>query len=159
MISKDPGRSRTPSALRVAIVDSDALSRHQLRMSLAAEGDIELVGEAPDASTGIELVRDQRPHLVLIELALPDRSGGDAMREILAMSPETRVIMLAAQADERTQLQTLRAGAAGFLLKPLALESLPRVLRGVRAGEAAVSRALATRLLEEVRAREIQDRS
>jgi DNA-binding NarL/FixJ family response regulator len=128
-------------------------------MRLAVEGNIELVGEAPDASTGIELVREQRPHLVLIELALPDRSGNDAMREILAISPETSVIMLASGADEATQLQTLRAGAAGFLLKPLALEALPRVLRGVQAGEAAVSRALALRLLEEVRARESQDRS
>jgi two-component system NarL family response regulator len=140
--------------LAVAIVDGDALLRHALRMRLAVEDDIELVGEAPDASTGIELVRDQRPDLVLIELALPDRSGSDAMREILTISPETRVIMLAVEADETTQLQALRAGAAGFLLKSIDLDVLPRVLRGVRAGEAAVSRALAMHLLEEVRSRE-----
>jgi DNA-binding NarL/FixJ family response regulator len=140
--------------LTVAIVDSDPLLRHSLRMRLAAEKDIELVGEAADASTGIELVRDQRPDLVLIELALPDRSGTDAMREILIISPSTRVIMLAVETDETTQLQALQAGAAGFLLKSIDLDVLPRVLRGVRAGEAAVSRALATRLLEEVRTRE-----
>lgn len=140
--------------LTVAIVDPNPLSRHAWRMRLAAESDIELVGEAADASTGIELIRDQRPELVLIESALPDRSGTDAMREILAISPQTRVIMLAADADETTQLRALEAGAAGFLLKSLDLDVLPRVLRGVRAGEAAISRALATRLLEEVRARE-----
>ena len=123
-------------------------------MRLATEDDIELVGEAPDASTGIELVRDQRPDLVLVELLLPDRSGTDAMREILTISPETRVIMLAAAADETTQLQALRAGAAGFLLKSIDLDILPRVLRGVRAGEAAVSRSVAMRLAEEVQARE-----
>ena len=123
-------------------------------MRLAAEGDIELVGEAPDASTGIELVRDQRPDLVLLELALPDRSGSDAMREILTISPEVRVIMLAAEADETTQLQALQAGAAGFLLKSIDLDILPRVLRGVREGEAAVSRLVAMRLVEEVQARE-----
>ena len=123
-------------------------------MRLAAEVDIELVGEAPDASNGIELVRDQRPDVVLIELALPDRSGTDAMREILAISPEIRVIMLAADADETTQLQALQAGAAGFLLKSIDLDILPRVLRGVRAGEAAVSRSIAMRLVEEVQARE-----
>jgi DNA-binding NarL/FixJ family response regulator len=138
----------------VAIVDPDPLLRHSVRMRLAAENDLDLVGEAADASTGIELVRDQRPDLVLIELALPDRSGTDAMREILAISPETGVILLAAEADETTQLQALEAGAAGFLLKSFDLDALPRVLRGVRAGEAAVSRALAMRLLEEVRARE-----
>jgi DNA-binding NarL/FixJ family response regulator len=123
-------------------------------MRLAAESDIELVGEAPDASTGIELVRDERPDLVLIDLALPDRSGRDAMREILTISPEIRVIILAADADETTQLQMLRAGAAGFLLKSIDLDILPRVLRGVRAGEAAVTRSLAMRLVEEVQARE-----
>ena len=122
-------------------------------MRLAAEGDIELVGAAADASTGIELVRDQRPDLVLIELALPDRSGSDAMREILTISPEIGVIMLAADADETTQLQALQAGAAGFLLKSIDLDILPRVLRGVRAGEAAVSRSVAMRLVEEVQAR------
>jgi DNA-binding NarL/FixJ family response regulator len=123
-------------------------------MRLAAEDDIGLVGEAPDASTGIELVRDQRPDLVLIELELRDRSGTDAMREILTISPEIRVIMLAADADETTQLQALQAGAAGFLLKSIDLDILPRVLRGVRAGEAAVSRSVAMRLVEEVQARE-----
>jgi DNA-binding NarL/FixJ family response regulator len=135
-------------------VDDDPLFRHALRMRLAAEDDIELVGEAPDASTGLELVRDHRPDLVLIELALPDRSGSDAIREILTISPGTRVIMLAAAADEPTQLQALEAGAAGFLLKSIDLDILPRVLRGVRAGEAAVSRSVAMRLVEEVQARE-----
>jgi len=123
-------------------------------MRLAAEDDIKLVGEAQDASTGIELVRNQRPDLVLIELGLPDRSGSDVMREILNISPETRAIMLAVKADENTQLQALQAGAAGFLLKSIDFDVLPRVLRGVRAGEAAVSRAVAMRLVEEVRARE-----
>jgi DNA-binding NarL/FixJ family response regulator len=146
--------SRSPPALTVAIVDGDPLLRHALRMRLAAEDDIELVGEATDASTGIELVRDQRPDLVLIELELRDRSGSDAMREILTISPESRVIMLAADADETTQLQALQAGAAGFLLKSIDLNILPRVLRGVRAGEAAVSRSVAMRLVEEVQARE-----
>jgi DNA-binding NarL/FixJ family response regulator len=135
-------------------VDGDSLFRHALRMRLAAEDDIELVGEALDASTGIELVRDQRPDLVLLEFGLPDRSGADAMREILTISPEIRVIMLAADADETTQLLALQAGAAGFLLKSIDPDILPRVLRGVRAGEAAVSRSVAMRLVEEVQARE-----
>jgi len=124
-------------------------------MRLAAEDDIELVGEAPDASTGIELVSDQRLDLVLVEFVLPDRRGTDAMREILTISPETSVIMLAADADETTQLQVLQAGAAGFLLKSIDLDILPRVLRGVRAGEAAVSRSVAMRLVEEVQARDV----
>jgi DNA-binding NarL/FixJ family response regulator len=135
-------------------MDGDPLLRHALRTRLAAENDIELVGAAKDAATAVELVREQRPDLALIELALPDRGGPDTMREILSLSPETLVIMLADEADQNTQLQALRAGAVGFLLKPIDLDVLPRVLRGVRAGEAAVTRALAMRLLEEVRGQE-----
>jgi DNA-binding NarL/FixJ family response regulator len=75
------------------------------------------------------------------------------MREILTISPGTRGTMLAVEADETTQLRALHAGAAGFLLKSIDLDVLPRVLRGVQAGEAAVSRALAMRLLQDVRAR------
>lgn len=147
-----PPRSRSASALTVVIVDGDPLARHALRTRLAAEYDIEVVGEARDASTAIELVRDQRPDVVLIEPALPDRSGGEAMGEMLTISPRTRVIMLAVEADDDAQMQALRAGAAGCLLKSIDLEALPRVLRGVRAGEAAVTRAIGTRVLEQVRA-------
>jgi len=92
--------------------------------------------------------------VVLIELALPDRSGTDAMRDILTISPETRVVILAADADDTTALRALRDGATGFLLKSIDLDALPRVLRGVQAGEAAVSRALAMRLVEDIHARE-----
>ena len=149
-----PGPSRSACAITVVILDGDSLSRHAMRMRLAAEDDIELVGEARDASRGIELIRDQRPELVLIDLGLLDLGGNNAIREILDICPESRVIVLAADADETTQLQALRAGAVGFLSKSVELDVLPRVLRGVRAGEAAVSREFAGRLVDEIRARE-----
>jgi two-component system, NarL family, response regulator LiaR len=144
-------RARLSPVLAVAIVDGDPFARRALRARLAAEDDIAVVGEAPDASTGIELVRDERPDLLLIALSLPDRSGCEAMCEMLTISPQTRVIMLAVQPDEDAQMHALRTGAAGCLSKNVDLEILPRVLRGVRAGEAAVTRALATRVLEQVR--------
>ncbi|HEY7267375.1 MAG TPA: response regulator transcription factor [Solirubrobacterales bacterium] len=148
-----PGPSRSQSPITVAIVDGDLLFRNALRLRLAAESDIELIAEASDAFTGIELAIQQRPDLVLVQVALPDRSGCEAMQEILSIAPETRVIMLAAEADEATQVEALRAGAVGFLPKSINLDVLPRVLRGVRAGEAAVSRSVAMRLVEEARER------
>ena len=69
---------------------------------------------------------------------------------MLTISPQTRVIMLAVERDEDAQIDALRAGAAGWLPRTIDLEVLPRVLRGVHAGEAAVTRALATRVLEQV---------
>jgi DNA-binding NarL/FixJ family response regulator len=144
-----PARS-SPSAITIAIVDGDPLARHALRAGLVAEPDLDVVGEATDASTAIELVRDQSPDLVLIDHSLPDRSGTAAMEDMLTISPHTRVIVLAVETNEAAQIRALRAGAAGCLLKSIDLKVLPRVVRGVRAGEAAVTRALATRVLNQL---------
>lgn len=146
-----PLRARSSPVLPVAIVDGDPLARRAIRAYLAAEDDIDVIGEAPDGSTGVELVRDMRPDVVLIALSLPDRSGGQVMREMLTIAPQTRVILLAVEPDEDAQMHALRAGAVGCLPKAIDPKILPRVLRRVRAGEAAVTRALATRLLEQVR--------
>jgi DNA-binding NarL/FixJ family response regulator len=147
-----PTRSSSSPVITIAIADGDPLARQALRAPLDAERDMDVVGEAPDASTAIELIRDQRPDLVLIDPGgLRGRGGGEAMGEILTISPQTRVIMLAVDADEDAQMHALRAGAAGHLLKSIDLEVLPRVLRGVLAGEAAVTRALGTRVLELVK--------
>ena len=149
-----PARTRSSSsaAITIGIVDGDPLAREELRTRLAPEGDFEVIGEALDATSGIELVKDQRPDLVLIEEALPDLRGTETMAEMLALSPRTKVIMLAVAVDKGAQMEALLAGAAGYLPKSIDLELLPRVLRGVRAGEAAVTRALGTHVLEQVHA-------
>jgi DNA-binding NarL/FixJ family response regulator len=146
------GRTRSTSspALTVAIVDGDPLARSALRTRLAAEHDIEIVFEAADASMAVELVSSRRPALVLIGSSLPDRSCSEVIGEMHSVSPRTSIIVLALEEDEDAQIQALRVGAAGWLLKSIDLELLPRVLRGVRAGEAAVTRAAGTRVLEEV---------
>jgi NarL family two-component system response regulator LiaR len=151
VVSPDSPRATLSPVLAVAIVDSDPLARRAIRTRLATEDDFVVIAEASDGSTGIEVVRDRRPDMVLIALSLPDRSGSEAMREMLTISPQTRVIMLAVDPDEDAQMHALRTGAAGCLPKATDLEILPRILRGVRAGEAAVTRALATRVLEQVR--------
>jgi DNA-binding NarL/FixJ family response regulator len=143
------GSSPSPT-ISVAIVDGDPLARRALRTQLDAEDDIEVVGEAPDASTAIDLVSGRRPDLALIDFTLPDRTCGEAIAEVLAASPHTSIVVLALETGQDAQMNALRAGAAGWLLKSINLEVLPRVLRGVRAGEAAVTRALGMRLLKEV---------
>lgn len=146
-----PTRSSSSPVITIAIADGDPLARQALRARLGAERDMEVVGQAPDAFTAIQLIRDQRPDLVLIDPGLRGGGGGEAIGEMLRISPQTRIIMLAVDADEDAQMHALRAGAAGYLLKSIDLEVLPRVLRGVLAGEAAVTRALGTRVLELVK--------
>jgi NarL family two-component system response regulator LiaR len=148
----DPARPSPSSVVTVGIVDGDPLARHALRDRLAAEPDLEIVGEALDGSTAVQLVRDRRPNLLLLALELPDRSGSRLVEELLTISPQTRVILLAVDANEDAQLDAVRIGAAGCLLKSIDLDVLPRVLRGVRAGEAAVTRALGTRIVRQLSA-------
>jgi DNA-binding NarL/FixJ family response regulator len=154
-----PSRSQPPSAITVATVDGDPLARHALRVQLATEHDIQLVGEAPYASKGVELVKRHQPDLVLIAMTPRDPRCNEAIGEMFAVSPRSRIIVLALDSNEDAQMRALRAGAAGWLLKSIDLEVLPRVLRRVRAGEAAVPRALGNRLLEETIGDGILDRN
>jgi two-component system nitrate/nitrite response regulator NarL len=137
------------SAITVAIVDGDPLARRALCACLTAEHDFKIIGEASNASEGMDLVGRQRPDQVLLEFVAPDRTVGDAIGELVRRSPGTACIVLALREDEDAQIRALRAGASGWLLKSIDLELLPRILRGVRNGEAAVTRALGTRLLRE----------
>jgi two-component system, NarL family, response regulator LiaR len=154
-----PGRPQPFSAITVATVDSDPLARRALRAQLATEHDIELVGEAPYASKGVDLVKRHRPDLVLIAMTPGEPGCSEAIGEMFAASPRSRIIVLALDSDEDAQMRALRAGAAGWLLKSIDLEVLPRVLRRVQAGEAAVPRALGNRLLEETIGDGILDRN
>jgi two-component system, NarL family, response regulator LiaR len=147
-----PTRPLSSSAVTVGIVDGDPLARQALRARLATEPDLEVVGEALDASTAVELVRYRRPNLLLLALELHDRSGSPLVAELLTISAQTRIIVLAVDANEDAQLDAVRIGAAGCLLKSIDLDVLPRVLRGVRAGEAAVTRALGTRIVQQLNA-------
>jgi two-component system, NarL family, nitrate/nitrite response regulator NarL len=130
-------------------VDGDPLARRALHVQLDAERDLELVGEAPDPSAGVELVSELRPDVVLIAVTAGDRYSSDTIGEMVRASPHTRIIMLAIERDEDAQMQFLRAGAVGSLMKSVDPEVLPRVLRGVHAGEAAVPRSLCKRVVAE----------
>jgi DNA-binding NarL/FixJ family response regulator len=130
-------------------VDGDPLARRALRAQLATEADLDLLGEATDAPTGIDLVSEEQPDLALVAVTARDRYSSEAIGEMAKASPHTRIVALAIERDEDSQMQLLRAGAAGCLMKSVALEVLPRVLRGVHAGEAAVSRSLCKRVVTE----------
>src|SRR5689334_16738657 len=101
-----PGARSSP-LLTVVIIDADALARRAIHDCLEGEEDIEVIGEAPDASAGIELVRQRQPEVALIALSLLDHSGSDAMRELLAAAPRIRAITFAVEQDESAQLDAL----------------------------------------------------
>lgn len=137
------------SAAFVVIVDGDPLARRALRARLTAEEDFEVIGEIAEAASALAVVGREQPDLLLIDFGAIARAPDATIGEFVEASPRTACIVLALEEDEDVQLQAVRAGADGWLLKSIDLEVLPRVLRGVRNGEAAVTRAFCSRLLRE----------
>jgi DNA-binding NarL/FixJ family response regulator len=109
------------------------------------------VGQASDGAEAIELARQLRPELVLLDLSMPGMNGLEALPRLREASPETEVVVLTASGTEENLLAAVRGGAAGYLLKSEPPERIAEFLRGVGNGEAALSGEVARRLLEQVR--------
>jgi DNA-binding NarL/FixJ family response regulator len=143
-------------AERTLIVDDHPLTRGALSALLAGNG-FDVVGEAGDGREAIERARELQPDLVLLDLTMPNLDGLAALPELRAVAPEAEVVVLTASESEDNLLGSIRAGAAGYLLKSEPPERIVSFLRGVARGEAALSGAIARRLLEEVREGERRD--
>jgi NarL family two-component system response regulator LiaR len=136
--------------LRVIVVDDDPLARRMLRDVLQGAG-IVVIAEAGGGREAIELSNYYKPDVVVMDLVMPGIDGIAATRQIVAQTPDVRVVMLTSSDSEDVGLLTLRAGASGFLCKSVGVEALPRALRCARDGEAVVSRQLTMRLIEGMR--------
>ena len=135
--------------MRILLVDDHPITRDALAALLAQHG-FSVVGEASDGAEAIELARQLRPELVLLDLSMPGMSGLEALPR-LREAPETEVVVLTASGTEENLLAAIRGGAAGYLLKSEPPERIAEFLRGVGNGEAALSGEVARRLLEQVR--------
>ena len=137
-------------ATRVLIVDDHPLTRGALA-ALLTQHDFEIVGEAEDGERAIEVARSLQPDLVLLDLTMPGISGLEALPLLREAAPGCEVVMLTASVAEENLLGSIRAGAAGYLLKTEPPERIVEFLRGAADGEAALSGSVARRLLERVR--------
>lgn len=138
------------ASIRTLVADEDPLARRAVREALE-EGGVSVVSEASNGREAVEWALYHRPDVVVLELDLPGLDAAAVTRRILERLPAVHVIALSASADEEAALRMLRAGASGFLSKHASLDALPRALAGVMAGQAAISRTLSMRVLEELR--------
>lgn len=136
-----------PTRLRVIIADDDPLARRVVRDALQAAGVI-VIAEATSGRETVELARHYRPDVVLMDIVMPDIDGLEATRVLAQHLPETAVLVLTASDDEDTGMLALHSGASGFLTKDVDVGALPRALRSIVSGEAAISRQLTMRLVE-----------
>jgi DNA-binding NarL/FixJ family response regulator len=136
------------TALRVVVADDQALVRAGFARLLAAEDDIEVVGEAADGREAIDLCRQTRPDVVLMDVRMPRVDGITATREV-THEGATRVLVLTTFDLDEYVLATLEAGASGFLLKDSPPDELLHGIRVVASGESLISPRVTTRLVRE----------
>ena len=136
--------------VRVLIADDQPLMRSALRGCLAGEPDIEVVAEAANGQQAIDLVRDLKPDVALLDLRMPVMDGVEATRRIVGsqQASPTKVVAITTFELDDYVVSALRAGASGFLLKDATPEELVQAVRVVAAGDALLSPAVTKRLLE-----------
>lgn len=137
-------------SIRVGVADDHPLFRAGVVMSLQGEEGIDIVGDASDAASALELARREVPDVILLDIAMPG-GGHDAARWIAAACPATRIVMLTVSEDEDDLLEAMKAGASGYVLKGAGASELAAVVRSVHAGEVYVAPALAWGMLRELR--------
>ncbi len=137
-------------AIRVLIVDDHAVVRQGLRTFLQTQDDVEIAGEAADGDEAVSQVRELVPDVVLMDLVMPKLDGIAAIREIRALSPSTKVLVLTSFADDDKVFAAVKAGAAGYLLKDVRPQELGDAIRTVNRGEALLHPTVAAKLMQEL---------
>ncbi|MBH0190944.1 MAG: response regulator transcription factor [Nitrospira sp.] len=141
-------RSKT---IRVLLVDDHEIVRVGLRSVLGQKHGIAVVGESASMAEAVALAGKLRPDVILMDIRLPDGSGVNACREILAAHQEIQVIFLTSYADDDSVLAAVMAGARGYVLKEIDSTSLVRAIHGVVEGQSILDPAVTDRALRWLR--------
>lgn len=135
--------------IRLLLVDDHQVVRSGLRMLLASESDVEIVGEAGTAREAIAAVSTLKPDVILMDIGLPDMSGIEATREVKHLFPDIAVVALTIHEDEEYFFKMLDAGAVGYVPKRAAPEELLTAIRAASKGEVYLYPSLAKLLVKD----------
>lgn len=133
--------------LSVFLLDDHDIVRKGVRAVLESEDDLVVVGEASTLDDARRLIADLRPRVLVLDTELPDGSGLDLLRELDALSPETRALVLTAQESEEPIAAAMNAGAVGYVLKQVESGSLLSAVRTVGRGGSLIDPTLARRMI------------
>jgi DNA-binding NarL/FixJ family response regulator len=131
------------------VVDDHILFREGLVNMLKTQPDLEIVGEAGSVDEAIVRARDLKPDVILMDFSLPDGTGPEATRAILADLPHTKIVFLTIHDTDPYFLNSIRSGAKGYLLKDMPFSKLVSSIRAMEHNEAAISRKMTLRLMDE----------
>ena len=135
--------------MRILLVDDHILFRKGLANLLDSQPEFTIVGEASDGLEGLEKARALKPDLILMDVTMPRCTGPEATRLITREMHDMQIVMLSVSEDDQDLFAAVRAGAMGYLLKSIKPDELFARLRGIAAGEAPISRLMASRILRE----------
>lgn len=138
-------------ATRILIVDDHAVVRQGLRMFLALDESLEIVGEARNGREAVDLAVRLAPDVVLMDLLMPEMDGITAIRELRQKAPDTEIVALTSVLEDASVVGAVRAGAIGYLLKDTQAEELCRAIHAAAAGQVQLSPEAAARLMRELR--------
>ncbi|MBN1270219.1 MAG: response regulator transcription factor [Kiritimatiellae bacterium] len=134
--------------IRLLIADDHKLMRDGLRAMIEKEPDMEVVGEAEDGQTTVRLAKQANPHLIVMDVSMPDLNGIDATRKILAANPNVKVVALSGHANQHFVRDMLASGASAYILKHTAYDELLRAIRTVMKGKKYLSPEVARGVMD-----------
>jgi two-component system response regulator NreC len=137
--------------IRILLADDHAVVRQGFKMILAAQPDMEIVGEAANGREAVELAEQLRPDVVVMDVSMPELNGIEATRRLASSVPHARVVALSMHKDSVYVREILRAGARGYLLKDSGAADLVAAIRAVASGESYLSPAVANAVLDDYR--------
>jgi len=137
------------NSIRVLLADDHKLMRAGLRLVVAQQPDLSVVGEADDGRQAVELAKSLKPDVVVMDIGMPNLNGIEAARQIREIRPEAAVVMLSMHSDEGYVLRALGAGARAYLLKDSATSDLVQAIHAVAEGKSFFSPAVSKVLLQD----------
>jgi DNA-binding NarL/FixJ family response regulator len=142
--------------MKVIICDDQAIIRDGLEMLLKLEPDIDVVGIAEDGAVAVEMVAQETPDLVLMDLKMPIMNGVEATRQIRTKYPEVKVLVLTTYNDDEWVFDAIQAGASGYLLKDTTRDEVIKAIRGTVAGKTYVDPSVAGKVLRQASSHQTQ---
>lgn len=136
-------------SLRIILADDHKIMREGLRTLLEKQDDFQIIAEAGDGRTTVNLVEEHKPDLVVMDTVMPDLNGIEATRQIIAKHPDVKIIALSMYSDKQFVMEMLKAGASGYLLKEGAFKELVYAIQSVVDGYIYLSPKINTVLLKE----------
>ncbi len=130
-------------SLKILLADDHKIVRDGLKSLINKEVSMEVIGEADNGRKTVQLARDLEPEIIIMDISMPDLNGIEATRQIVADSPDVKIIALSMHSDKRYVKGILSAGASGYLLKDSAFEELVEAIRTVDTGRFYLSAGIA----------------